>query len=161
MAVRTTKAKPAARAKAPAGRGKAKRALRLDAQAALIYAMVLTAASDRRMPTAETRKMGEIIRGLPVFGRYDVASLAGTVRDCTALLQHADGLDAALGAIEGTVQGRLRETAYALACEVAASDGRVSQEEARFLEMLRDRLELGKLVAAAIERGIAARYRTR
>jgi len=53
---------------------------------------------------------------------------------------------------------KLRETAYALACDVAAADGKVTQEESRFLEMIRFRLNIGRLPAAAIERGSRARY---
>jgi hypothetical protein len=52
---------------------------------------------------------------------------------------------------------KLRETAYALALEVAAADLDVKPEEMRFLDMLRDSLELDKLTTAAIERGIRAR----
>ena len=54
---------------------------------------------------------------------------------------------------------RLHETAYALAVEVAAADLHVEQEELRFLQMLRDRLDLDSLTVAAIERGARARYR--
>ena len=55
---------------------------------------------------------------------------------------------------------KLAETAYALACDVAAADGQVKQEESRLLEMLRYRLDLDRLAAAAIERAARARYQT-
>ena len=55
---------------------------------------------------------------------------------------------------------KLYETAYALACDVAAADGRITQEEARVLYMIRDRLGIGRLPAAAIERGSRARHLT-
>jgi hypothetical protein len=55
---------------------------------------------------------------------------------------------------------RLHETAYALAVEVAAADLHVEQEELRFLQMLRDRLDLDKLAVAAIESSARARYRS-
>ena len=49
---------------------------------------------------------------------------------------------------------------YVLAMiEVAAADLHVEQEELRFLQMLRDRLELDKLLVAAIERSARVRYR--
>ena len=54
---------------------------------------------------------------------------------------------------------RLHETAYALAVEVAAVDLHVEQEELRFLQILRDALNLDPLAIAAIERGARARYR--
>ena len=55
---------------------------------------------------------------------------------------------------------KLRETAYAVALEVAAADLDVKEEETRLLEMLRDTLEIDKLTATAIERGIRARNLT-
>ena len=55
---------------------------------------------------------------------------------------------------------KLHETAYALAVEVAAADLHVEQEELRFLQMLRDHLDIDKLTVAAIESGARARYRT-
>ena len=54
----------------------------------------------------------------------------------------------------------LRETAYALACEVAAADGRPADAELQMLEMLRHRLGIDRLIAAGIERGVQARHRT-
>ena len=53
---------------------------------------------------------------------------------------------------------RLHETAYALACDIAAVEGRLRSEEIKLLEFLRHRLEIGRLPAAAIERGSKARY---
>ena len=50
------------------------------------------------------------------------------------------------------------ETAYALACDVAVADSRLTQEELRLLEMIRFRLEVDRLSAAAIERGARARH---
>jgi hypothetical protein len=52
----------------------------------------------------------------------------------------------------------MRETAYALACDIVAADGNASQEELRVLELLRHRMEMERLVAAAIERGARARF---
>ena len=54
----------------------------------------------------------------------------------------------------------LRETAYALACDLACADGKPKQHTLRLLEVLRDRLHLEPLVTAAIERAAQARYRT-
>ena len=53
---------------------------------------------------------------------------------------------------------RLRETGYALAVEIAAADLSVGAEELRLLQLLRDTLDIDKLVAAAIERGARARH---
>ncbi|MBI4046770.1 MAG: cytoplasmic protein, partial [Devosia nanyangense] len=54
---------------------------------------------------------------------------------------------------------RLQDTAYALAVEIAASDLRLEQEELRYLEMVRDRLDIDRLTTAAIEASARARYR--
>ena len=61
--------------------------------------------------------------------------------------------------ILGAIPQRLHDTAYALAVEVAAVDLRLEQEELRLLEMIRDRLELDGLTAAAIEASARARLR--
>jgi hypothetical protein len=52
----------------------------------------------------------------------------------------------------------MRETAYVLAAEVAATDMRVKVEEVRFLEMLAEKLGLDKLTCAALERAAKARH---
>ena len=52
---------------------------------------------------------------------------------------------------------RLRETAYAVALEIAAADLDVRPEETRFLELLAETLEIDMLTKTAIERGIRAR----
>jgi hypothetical protein len=53
---------------------------------------------------------------------------------------------------------RLYETAYALACDVAVSDGRLGDMELRLLEEIRHELKVERLHAAAIERGARARH---
>ncbi|NJO67837.1 MAG: tellurite resistance TerB family protein, partial [Rhodospirillales bacterium] len=124
--------------------------------AALIYTMVLVAASDREMTDAEMRRMGEIIRNLPVFADYSAELLPNTASACAELLDETDGLDKTLELIESALPAKLRETAYALACDVAAADGRVREEEVRMLELIRHGLEIERLAAAAIERGARA-----
>ena len=127
---------------------------------ALIYAMVTLAAADRTMTDGELLKIGEIVRTMPVFRGFDPERLVGSAEACGAMLQHDNGLDQVLDAIAATLPQRLYETAYALTVEVAAADLHVEQEELRFLQMLRDRLDLDPLVVAAIERGARARHRT-
>lgn len=126
--------------------------------AALIYTMVLTSASDRNMTDAELRTIGDVIRGLPIFADYNRDLLPKTASACAELLDHEDGLDQALDLIEEALPPILRETAYALACDVAAADGKIQQEELRMLEILRHRLHIERLTAAAIERGARARF---
>ena len=131
----------------------------LSPQAALIYTMVLVSAAEGDMSEPGMVIMGDIINHLPIFRGFDVSHLAETANACADLLADEDGIDQALALIKDALPTRLRETAYALACDVAAADGEASQEELRFLEMLRDELEIERLSAAAIERGARARYR--
>lgn len=128
--------------------------------AALIYTMVLVSAADRDMTDAEMTSMGDIVLHLPVFRDFDRKELSKTASACAELLSDGDGLRKIFKQIKAALPARLRETAYALACDVAAADGSVTQEEARMLEMIRHELEIGRLPAAAIERGAKARHAT-
>lgn len=130
----------------------------INPHAALIYTMVLVSASDREMPDDELRKIGELIRGLPVFAGFDGETLPRVAAACADILDAADGLDRTLALIEEALPPRLRETAYALACDVAAADGKVQDEEAEILALLRHRLNIERLIASAIERAARARY---
>jgi len=127
---------------------------------ALIYTMVLVSAADRDMTDSEMQTIGELVRYLPVFSNYDTGDLPKAAAACAELLQDDKGLDRALDAIAGALPKRLRETAYLVACDIAAADGKVGQEEARLLELIRYRLEVGRLPAAAIERAARARHQT-
>jgi tellurite resistance protein len=129
----------------------------IDPHAALIYTMVLVAAADREMTDAELGVIGDIVNHLPVFRGYDGDRLTQDLKDCAALLGATEGLDATLKAIRNVLPAKLRETAYAVACDVAAA-GPARQEVQRFLELLRHRLGIERLIAAGIERGAQARF---
>lgn len=131
----------------------------IDHHTALIYTMVMMSAADQDMTDAELRTIGEIISFLPVFADYSADDLMGDVHKCGALLADEDGLEKAFDQIEAALPEKLRETAYAVACDVTATDGHASQEELRLLELIRHRLNVDRLTAAAIERGARARYR--
>lgn len=126
--------------------------------AALIYTMTLVSAADRNMTDAEMRAMGEIVSFLPIFRDYDPELLPKSAAACVDLLDDDNGLERALDLIKASLPAKLHETAYALAVDVAASDGRLSQEVLRLLEMLRHKLDIDRLIAAAIERGARARH---
>lgn len=132
----------------------------LDPHAALVHVMVLTAAADADLTDAELRAIGEIVRMLPVFADYDANRLSSDASACVDMLSDDDGIEDALDAVRAALPAKLRETAYALACDIAAADASVSQEESRLLELMRHRLEIGRLPAAAIERGARARHAT-
>ena len=126
----------------------------------LIYTMVLMSAADSEMTDVELFTMGEMVRALPVFHDYDEATLPATTAACAELLAEDDGLDRVIDFIKGAVGTKLAETAYALACDVVAADGKANQEELRLLEIIRHRLDLDRLIAAGIERGSRARHMT-
>lgn len=129
----------------------------ISPQVALIYAMITTSAVDNRMSDPELKHIGRVVQDLPVFGGFDETSLIEHAQACGELASRPDGLALVLEAIAAGLPAHLRETAYALACEVAMSDSFVV-EERRFLQLLRQHLNLDKLTCAAIERGILARH---
>jgi tellurite resistance protein len=124
---------------------------------ALIYVMVTMSAVDRTMTDSELSRIGEIVSNLPVFQDFDQEKLVKAAEACGGVLSEDGGLDRVLVLVKSALPKKLRETAYAIALEVAAADLEVKPEETRFLEMLRDSLELDKLTTAGIERGIRAR----
>lgn len=122
--------------------------------------MVLVSASDGDMTDAELSTIGSIVQHLPVFRDYDVDMLPSAANNCTAMLDDEEGLETVLSLVAEALPEKLHETAYALACDVAAADAALSQEELRLLEMIRYQLAVGRLPAAAIERGAKARHAT-
>jgi len=130
----------------------------LDTHSALIYVMVTMSAVDRDITDTELSRIGDLVSRLPVFKDFNNDDLIKTAQQCGEVMSKPDGLEAVLQQIAASVPTRLHETAYALAVEIAAVDLDVKQEELRFLQLLRDHLELDKLAVAAIERGARARH---
>lgn len=131
----------------------------INHHAALIYVMVTISAVDGSMTDVELKRIGAMVSQLPVFRDFNPAKLSGAAQACGEILAEKDGLDAVLGLVKAGLPDHLRETAYALAVDVAVADLNVKPEELRFLDRLRNTLDLSKLVAAAIERGARARHR--
>jgi tellurite resistance protein len=132
----------------------------LNHHAALIYVMVTVSAVDRAMNDEELARIGEIVSNLPVFHDYDDEALVKTAEACGEILSADGGLRQVLRLVREALPDKLRETAYAVALEVAAADRTVKPEEIRFLELLGEALELDNMTTAAIERGIRARNMT-
>lgn len=131
----------------------------LSSQDALIYLMVVTAAADRTLTETELSRIDTLVSRLPVFAGYDTSLLPRKADECIALMKASEDLEAVLDIIFSAVPERLQDTAYALAVEVAAVDLELEQEELRWLEMIRDHIDVDRLVTAAIERAARARLR--
>lgn len=127
-------------------------------QDSLVAVMIAVSASDEDIRASELLTIQAIVNHLPVFSDYDmdrVKTVAQTVFD---LFSEEDGLDALFGIIRTDLPERLFETAYALACDVAAADGKLLDTELRLLEEIRYELNIDRLHGAAIERGARARH---
>ena len=130
----------------------------LSAQDALCALMITVSAADEDIRTVELVQISNIVNNLPIFGDYDADHLPTISRVVFDLLEQEDGLDALFGLFRDAVPERLYETAYAMACDVAAADGAITPAEARMLEEIRYELNIDRLHAAAIERGSRARH---
>ncbi len=126
---------------------------------ALIHLMILAASSDSAMTEKELVRIQALIGRLPVFEGFDTNRLAAVANACADKLNGLGGLDQVIDEAIADLPAKLQDTAYALAVEIAAVDLYLEQEELRFLEMLRDKLDLDRLTTAAIETAARARHR--
>ncbi len=132
----------------------------LSPQDCLVAVMIAVSASDEDIRTAELVKIESLVNNLPVFADYDLDRMRIMAQTVFDLFSVEDGLDALFGLVRDNLPERLFETAYALACDVAAADGSLSDSELRILEEIRFELDIDRLHAAAIERGARARHLT-
>lgn len=127
-------------------------------QDALVAIMIAESASDETIRTSELVTIERIVNHLPIFAEYEfdrVKRVSATVLD---LFEEEDGIDALLGLVTEALPDKLYETAYALACDVAAADGRLQESELEMLAEIRYALNIDRLHGAAIERGARARH---
>lgn len=132
----------------------------LSPQDCLVAIMIAISASDEDIRTAELVKINSAVNNLPIFGGYDEDRLNMVAQTVFDLFEQEDGLDALFGLLRDNLPAHLNETAYALACDVAAADGALAETELRLLEEMRYELNIDRLHAAAIERGARARHAT-
>lgn len=130
----------------------------MSPQDALVAVMVACSASDEHIRTAELVAIQRIVNHMPVFADYDADRTRRVSQTVYDLFEEEDGLDALFGLIRAALPERLFETAYALACDVVASDGKLNQVELRMLEEVREELAIDRLHAAAIEWGARVRH---
>ena len=134
--------------------------LSLTPQDALVALMITVSASDANIRTSELLTIQRIVDHLPIFKGYDADRMQQAAQTVFDLLEEEDGLDALFGLVRTALPDSHYETAYALACDVAAADGRLLQTELELLSEIRYELDIDRLHAAAIERGARARHLT-
>ena len=130
----------------------------LSSQDCLVAVMIAISASDENIMTVELITIQSIVNHLPIFSDYDVDRIKPVAAMVLDLLSEEDGLDALFGLIRDSLPSNLNETAYAMACDVAAADGKLKQEELRMLQEIRYELKLDRLHGAAIEMAARARF---
>lgn len=130
------------------------------AQDALVAIMIAVSASDETIRTSELVTIERIVNHLPVFAKYDADRIRRVADSVFHLFEDEDGLDQLWINVRKSLPDRLFETAYAMACDVAAADGTAMESELRMLEEMRYELNIDRLHAAAIERGARARHLT-
>jgi tellurite resistance protein len=127
-------------------------------QDALVAVMIAVSVSDEQMRTSELVAIQRMVNHMPVFAEYDADRIRRVSQTVFDLLEEEDGLDALFGLVRDGLPEKLYETAYALACDVAAADGTLRDTELRMLEEVRHELNVSRLHAAAIEQGARARH---
>ncbi len=129
-----------------------------DPQEALVCTMVLVAAAGSGISDREIGMMSGLVQTLPVFHDFSAERLDAATNAAVDLLREEEGLQHAARLIRDALEPRLRETAYALACDVVAANRAADQDSLRMLAFVRDELALDPLISAAIERGARARH---
>ena len=130
----------------------------LSPQDALVAVMVAVSASDEDIRTSELVAIERMVNHMPIFATYDIDRIRPVAQTVYALFEEEEGLEALFGLVRAALPEKLYETAYALACDVAAADGVLHQPELRMLEEVRGELAIDRLHAVAIEWGAKVRH---
>ena len=125
----------------------------------LVAVMIALSASDETVRTSELMSIERMVNHLPVFKDYQLERLKDVSSTVFDMLAEEDGLDILWDTVRTNLPERLFDTAYAMACDVAAADGTARDAELRLLEDMRYELNIDRLLAAAIEAGARARHR--
>lgn len=127
-------------------------------QDGLIWTMVLASAADRDFSPTEIDTLRDLVEHLPVFHGFKVDRLPKVTETCAATLIADGGVDKVAAFIRKTVPRPFGETAYALACDLIASEGHVRDTEIGVLDLLAELFDLDSLTCAALETAARARY---
>jgi uncharacterized membrane protein YebE (DUF533 family) len=129
----------------------------ISAKEALIYTMVVAAESDREIADAEIDVIGDMVNHLPIFAGLDRAAATTIAARCSDLLARGSA-DKVLALIRAALPVTLRDTAYALACDIVAVDRRLNRAEMGILDKIRVALDVDPLMARTIERVAEVRF---
>ena len=121
--------------------------------------MVAAAKSDREIADGEIEIIGDLVNHLPIFGGVDRAAMTAMATRGSEMLAQAGGSDRVFGLIRQALPMALRETAYALACDIIAVDSRLNRAEMRVLEEVRVQLEVDPAMARVIEQVAQVRFK--
>jgi uncharacterized membrane protein YebE (DUF533 family) len=130
----------------------------LSPQEALVYTMVVAAESDHEIAEAEINVIGDLGNHLPVFQAVGRAKMTAMAMACSELLTKAGGRAKVFAMIRKALSPQLRDTAYALACDVIAVESRLRRDELQALEEVRAELEVDPAMARAIEQVAKVRF---
>lgn len=130
----------------------------INAPEALVLTMVLVSAADGGITDREIGIMSGLVQTLPAFQDFTTEELADATERAAELLNDDDGLAHAARLLRAALSPKLRETAYALACEVVAGGEGSRRQSIEMLDYVRGELGLDQLITAGIERGVRARY---
>ena len=127
-------------------------------QTALVYTMVIAAESDGEIADCEIKRIGDLVDHLPIFNGMGRPELARLASHCSRTLAEAEPIDHVFDEIRDALSPALRETAYALACDVIAADRRLNLSEMKTLERIRVQLAIDPSAAGVIERAAQVRF---
>jgi tellurite resistance protein len=130
----------------------------LSPQDSLVAIMISISMSDENIRTSELITIQQVVNHLPIFSEYNSQRIRHVAEITFGLFEEEDGLDSLFKLVKLYLPYKLYETAYALACDVAAADGKLEQPELRLLEEIRYELNIDRLNAVAIEVGARARH---
>jgi uncharacterized membrane protein YebE (DUF533 family) len=131
----------------------------ISPQEALIYTMVAVAEADREIADPEIEIIGDLVNHLPIFGGVDRAAMTAMATRCSEMLARGGGSEQVFALIRQALPMPLRETAYALACDVIAVDRRLNRAEMGALEQIRAQLDVDPAMARAIEQVAQVRFK--
>ena len=126
---------------------------------ALVAVMIAVSVSHSGVQTSELVAIQRMVDHAPVFAQYDLDRIRIVSQTVMTLFEEEEGLDALFGLVRDALPEKLYETAYALACDVGAADGRLYEGEMALLAEIRHQLNIPRLHAAAIELSAQVRHR--